>query len=153
MARPLKFVLRRANDTDDPAVCQIAKQSRYTRDFASHRFYRDDIKITYFKGEVGVAEHGGRIVGFVYCKHLKVRPVSVVHFMGVDENARQLGVGRKLMDWALVNQPHPAIELSCEHSNVEGMKFYPAIGYEKLRDGVYGKVFTRPYTRFIKERT
>jgi ribosomal protein S18 acetylase RimI-like enzyme len=141
-----------ATSRHDAEICEIAKQSKFTRDFASHRFYRDGIAETYGRNEVGIAVRGKKIVGFVYCKHLKRMPVSVVHFMGVDGNYRGQGIGRALMEWALETTPHGLVQLSCEHSNAAGMKFYPALGYTPIWTGAYGKKVPRPYTRFEKRR-
>lgn len=162
MRKPQVMVIKAPLEFD-PYICDIAKKSRYTRDFATHRFFRDDIENTYLKGEVGVALlEGGKphpirdagIAGFVYVKHLRVksRPQSVVHFMGVAESAKNKGIGRKLLAWALETSPHGYVELSCEHTNAEGMKFYEACGFERIREGVYGDKNPRPYTRFGKRR-
>lgn len=136
----------------DLEICRIARQSRYTRDFTSHRFFRESIRETYAKGEVGVALELGRVVGFVYVKHLRIksRPYSVIHYMGVDEAWRGLGIGERLLDWALASSPHKRIQLSCEHSNQPGMKFYEAAGYVAVGGGVYGEKTPRPYTRWEK---
>jgi ribosomal protein S18 acetylase RimI-like enzyme len=137
----------------DADICTIAKESRYTRDFTSHRFFRDDIENTYRKGEVSVAKIGEEVVGFIYCKHLIRRstPWSVVHYMGVLPNLRTIGVGRLLLDWSVKTSPHFRVQLSCEHSNTEGMKFYERCGFTRLHEGVYGIKSPRPYTRW--ERT
>lgn len=136
----------------DLFICDIARQSKYTRDFNSHRFFRDSIRETYKKGEVGVALELGRIVGFVYVKHLRLksRPYSVIHYMGVHSAWRGRGIGAKLLAWALASSPHKRIQLSCEHSNEEGMKFYASCGYRKVGEGVYGQKTPRPYTRWEK---
>lgn len=140
-----------ARFTEDEQVCRIAKLSPFTRDFASHRFYRDKIEQTYAAGEVGVARRGAKIVGFVYCKHLKRKPMSVIHFMGVAPEARGTGVGRALLDWALSQSPHKYVELSCEHANNDGLQFYDSCGWTRLSIGTYGTVpRLRPYTRFGK---
>lgn len=139
--------------THDLDICQIANQSRYTRDFTSHRFFRDGIQETYDKGEVGVALELGRVVGFVYVKHIKIRsrPYSVIHYMGVHEAWRGHGIGAKLLDWALHTSPHRRVQLSCEHANEKGMRFYEACGYVEVGRGVYGSESRpRPYTRFEK---
>lgn len=139
-------------EAHDHQICAIAKMSKYTRDFTSHRFFRADIENTYAKGEIGIfCGSGGRVDGFVYVKHLKVksRPYSVVHYMGVAEKMKGRGIGRKLLDWALETSPHGVVELSCEHSNAEGMTFYPKCGYWSVAQGYYG---ARPYTRFRKEK-
>lgn len=145
----IKVVAARLEDDDE--VCRIAKLSRYTKDFASHRFYRTDIEQTYANKEVGVAKRGREIVGFVYCKHLKMRPMSVIHFMGVAPGVQGLGVGRALLEWGLAQSPHRYVELSCEHSNTVGMAFYTACGWKPLRTGAYGTLpRVRPYTRFAR---
>lgn len=141
-------VLKADYGIDDYNICQIAKKSKYTRDFVSHRFFRDDIENTYAKGEVGVATHRGKTVGFVYVKHLKIksRPYSVVHYMG----SVKPGTGRLLLAWALETSPHGVVELSCEESNDGAVLFYRACGFQEVGRGVYGG--KRPYIRFRKER-
>lgn len=143
--------VRKAEFTDDAAICAIAKLSKYTRDFTSHRFFRADIENTYAKGEVGVAQlrKGARIQGFVYVKHLKRKPYSVIHYMATLEKGS--GVGRLLLEWALKQSPHGLVELSCEDANAGALAFYSRCGFEAVGHGVYGG--KRPYTRFRKCRT
>lgn len=135
---------------EDRDICALARQSKYTRDFASHMFFRADIQNTYAKGEVGAAIQHGKVVGFVYCKHLKTknRPYSVIHYMAVDPSCHGRGIGRRLLDWALSASPHGRVQLSCEHSNINGMKFYERCGFQVVYTGVYGEKTKRPYTRF-----
>lgn len=140
-------------EKDDLHICVIARQSPYTRDFTSHRFFRDSILDTYAKREVLVAVSAGVRVGFIYAKHLKIksRPWSVVHYMGVHTDWRKRGIGEQLLDAALEASPHKRIQLSCEHSNESGMKFYAACGFRPISEGVYGSdARPRPYTRFEK---
>lgn len=144
--------IRVATFEDDTQVCAVAKQSKYTRDFTSHRFYRDKIQQTYASGEVAVAVQGDEVIGFVYCKHLKREAHSVIHFMGVGQGSAGRGVGRALLKWAVSHNPHPRVELSCEHSNEAGTKFYTACGWAPLYEGSYGTKKPRPYTRWEKAK-
>jgi ribosomal protein S18 acetylase RimI-like enzyme len=141
--------ITRASFTDDPAICAIAKQSKYTRDFTSHRFFRANIEVDYYNGFVGVAKFGKVIAGFVYVKHLKRKPMSVIHYMGVETSFRKQRVGEQLLTWALGQSPHHLVELSCEDANEAAAKFYESVGLEAIGTGVYGAPpKERPYTRW-----
>jgi ribosomal protein S18 acetylase RimI-like enzyme len=145
--------ITRASFSDDTAICLIAKQSPFTRDFTSHRFFRANIESDYEKGFVGVAKLNGPILGFVYCKHLVRKPISVIHYMGVDEDRQSCGVGRALLAWALKVSPWERVELSCEHRNEGAMKFYERAGLRLIDSGFYGKEpRLRPYSRWMMER-
>lgn len=141
-----------ATIADDARVCALARDSRYTRDFTSHRFYRDGIENTYAAGEVGIVQVDAHtpIKGFIYCKHLKRKPLSVVHFMAVNPLYKGKGVGKALLAWAQRTSPWGGnVELSCEHSNEDGIEFYYAVGCFAVGSGVYGTLpRVRPYTRF-----
>jgi GNAT superfamily N-acetyltransferase len=135
----------------DPEICQIARQSRYTRDFASHMFFRDGIEQTYAKGEVGAALLGRKLVGFVYCKHVRRGGLrSVIHYMGVDKTHSGKGIGRALLEWAKkeATTHGGVLELSCETSNEGAEKFYRACGFNEVARGTYGTKNPRPYVRF-----
>jgi GNAT superfamily N-acetyltransferase len=133
----------------DPAICAIAKQSKYTRDFTSHRFFRANIEVDYHDGFVGVALLGKIVAGFVYAKHLKRKPMTVVHYMGVETSFRKEGVGEQLLKWALAQSPHHVVELSCEDANEGATKFYKSVGLTPIATGAYGvPPKTRPYTRW-----
>ena len=138
--------VRTATWEEDAVICEIARQSRFTRDFSTHRFFRTNIAASYSKGEVGVAVVRGEILGFVYVKHLVRRSESVIHYMGVSTAAQKRGIGRQLLTWALRQSPHHYVVLSCEHVNTAGMEFYARVGLCKLHEGVYG--CERRYTRW-----
>lgn len=144
----------KASFSDDSAVCLIAKQSPYTRDFTSHRFFRANIESDYEKGFVGIVKLHGPILGFVYCKHLVRKPMSVIHYMGVDEDRQKCGVGRALLTWALKTSPWGRVELSCEHRNEGAMKFYEHAGLELVySNGYYGTPPNhRPYSRWAMHK-
>jgi ribosomal protein S18 acetylase RimI-like enzyme len=140
--------------SDDPEICVVARQSPYTRDFTSHRFFRANIESDYAKGFVGVCKNPSfGVVGFVYCKHLIRKPMSVIHYMGVEKEWRGNGVGRALLAWALKNSPHDRVELSCEDRNTSAMKFYEHSRLEMIGSGFYGKEpRLRTYTRWMMFR-
>lgn len=149
----MKFRVCKADFSDDRHICDIARQSRYTRDFSSHMFFRNDIENTYAKGEVGVAVSRGVLLGFVYCKHVKRGgEKSVIHYMGVAEpyQGKGLGVGRALLEWAKAEAAKRSgvLELSCETSNEGAEKFYRACGLTEAYRGTYGTKNPRPYVRF-----
>jgi GNAT superfamily N-acetyltransferase len=139
-----RITIETATFEDDTEICQLARLSRYTREFATHIFFRDDIEQTYAKGEVAVAREAGRVVGFVYCKRPKRKPFAVVHYMA----SRRKGLGARLLQWASQFAKPLPVELSCEHTNERGLAFYSSVGAKILYLGEYGKKTKRTYTRF-----
>lgn len=123
---------------DDPEIGKIASQSKYTRDFNRLWFIRTNILNHYSKGHVGKAIVGRRIVGFVLVNHLKRKPHSSIYYMGVDRDVKREGVGRQLVSWALSASPWNKLQLVCEDSNVEGMKFYLSLGFIAAQEGLMG---------------
>lgn len=131
---------------EDPEICSIAVQSKYTKDFSRILFVRQAIEEHYQKEHVGVAVDKNKIIGFVLVNHLKRKPYSSIYYMGVDKENKMGGVGRALVKWALNSSPWKALQLICEEANVEGSRFYPAVGFKEIEKGTVGK--GRVYTRF-----
>jgi ribosomal protein S18 acetylase RimI-like enzyme len=145
--------ITKASFSDDALICDIARQSSFTRDFTSHRFFRTNIEADYEKGFVGISKLAGNVRGFIYCKHLVRKPMSVVHYMGVASFYHGCGIGQALLAWALKTSPWGRVELSCEHRNEAAMKFYERSGLRMIASGFYGKPpKVRAYSRWMLEK-
>jgi len=137
---------------DDSKIQKIAKQSKFTRDFCSILFVRQNIRAWYKEGVVGKAVNAkGEILGFICAKHLIRKPHTTIYYMGVALEHRGKGVGKRLLQWALKQSPWGKLQLVCEEGNAEGSKFYDALGFQVVDRGVVGKA-ERPYRRMELKR-
>ena len=99
------------------------------------------------RGEVWVAEDGGRVVGFVV-----VRPQDgslLLENVAVSPADQRLGIGRRLIAFAearACSLDLPAVELYTNERMVENIAYYPRLGYiesgRRRQDG-YERVFFR----------
>jgi ribosomal protein S18 acetylase RimI-like enzyme len=145
-----KVRVRKAVLAEDPTVCDVAKLSKYTKDFATLNYIREEIQNLYLKGFVGVATSGSKLCGFVYVRHLvlKSRPVSVIHYLGVCPDTTGKGVGRALVEWALNTSPHGVVQLGVEERNTEAVAFYDKLGFSRIGLTAVGpKNRPRPYIK------
>lgn len=136
---------------DDADVCALAKRSPYTKGFLPFRHLFREIPDIYMQKEVAIVRRRGRIVAFVYFRHMRARskPFSVIHYMGVAEEMRGSGLGKALVKWVLSRSPHKCVELSCECTNVAGDAFYTACGMYPVGEGVFKSTAgERPYIRW-----
>ena len=132
---------------DDKQIQVIAKQSKFTRDFCSILFVRQNIRQWYKEGVVAKAvNRKGEILGFICAKHLIRKPHTTVYYMGVEASQHGKGVGRALINWALRTSPWGKIQLVCEEGNEAGSKFYDRLGFKVVDRGTVGKA-ERPYRR------
>lgn len=128
------------------AISAIAKLSKFTKGFASGglRF----VDTYYEKGWVLVAEHRGKIVGFVCVRHCTRKPHTSIYYIGVAEKRK--GVGKALLMRALKDSPHNALMLISEKENEEGLKFYKHIGFKVVDQGANSAGV--PYWRLVYEQ-
>jgi ribosomal protein S18 acetylase RimI-like enzyme len=99
------------------------------------------------RGEVWVADEGGRVLGFVV-----VRPQDgslLLENVAVSPGHQRLGVGRGLIAFAEARARSlalPAVELYTNEHMVENIRYYPRLGYvesgRRRQDG-YDRVFFR----------
>lgn len=137
-----------ATFADDPAICEIAKLSPFTKGFVAFRRYHQEDWTAYEKGEIGKALQGSKIVGFVYVKQYMRKPGSVLHYMGVLPYRQSRGVGTALLKWARGKSNGPVV-LSCEHANADATEFYRRSGLRPIGEGTYGREpDLRPYTKW-----
>lgn len=124
--------VRFATLEDKPEIIRISKQSKHTRGVSNPMFMPDK---AFEVGEVGVAEHKGRIVGFVAVHHLVRKPYTSLHYVGVDESARGKGAGERIVRWVMRQSPHDHIRLICDKTNHEAHKFYKKLGFRQTGEG------------------
>lgn len=130
---------------DHPAIKQLARQDKYSRDFCSVPSVGINTEHLYAVGGVGKAVVGKRLVGFVNFKHLQRKPFSSIYYMGVDPNHRRQGVGGKLVQWVMDTSPHKIIQLTCYNANEAAQKFYHRLGFRVIEDSFdkHGNPYTR----------
>ena len=92
--------------------------------------------ITHVRSRTWVAEHGGKIVGFLVAEEERQK---VGHIITIDvrESQRRSGVGTALMDraeeWAIDSSLKLMYLETSEHNNA-AQKFYAARGYAKVEE-------------------
>lgn len=137
--------VRTMTEHDLPRVAALSGQLGYpvALDVLRARFLR----LAGRDGErLFVAEHGGRIVGWLHVgthDSLEADPCALIAGLVVDEGARRLGVGRALVAAAEAFARARGLPRMRVRSNVqrpEAHAFYPAVGYvlEKTQHA-YGK--------------
>jgi ribosomal protein S18 acetylase RimI-like enzyme len=130
------LALRPARMEEHPHLVQIARQSRYTRDFANRIFSGPDC---YESGRIRVLTQEGKIRGFT-CFRRRIRDgILVLYFIGVEQAGRSRGLGRLLMV-DLMGQAGPAgIELKVAKANEGARRFYSSLGYVEVAEAFGGE--------------
>ena len=128
MTTPLEHlrVDRGSYDPDHRTLIKLSRTSPFTRGFADIRFIQE----YYAKGWVGVARLD-RPVGFVCLRHCRVarQPWTTIYEHCVEPNWRGLGIGAKLLRWAMAETPHDEIRCGCESTNSDGLAFWLKQGF------------------------
>jgi len=94
------------------------------------------------EGWVGVAEYGGRVVGFVVFRVFDGFPIGgCIRAVAVDERFRGMGIGRALMSYAeeRIFRYRRNVFLLVSSFNYGAIRFYRTLGYEpvgEIRDAV-----------------
>ena len=128
-ARTVARVRLADRDRDHETLVRIARQSRFTRDFASTRYSGPD---AYDRGWVAVAENeGGGILGFV-CIRVRQDAIVSLYFLCVRPWAKRSGVGRELHAWAVDQSPSGTVRLKVDHFNRAALDFWSRLGYRPL---------------------
>lgn len=129
-------MIRTATPADHKAILQVAKQSKYTKDFSNQVMFSSEA--AYEKGWIRVYEHNGQIVGFT-CIREKVRqPETVLYFIGIDAGAKGMGVGRLLIQDIMDRTKHRALALNVAKANEEARAFYDKLGFSTVGESLGG---------------
>lgn len=129
------MLVRPAVFTEHKAIMNIAKLSKYTRDFSNMMFSGE---AAYEKKWINVAVDDLSYLGF-YCVRHKVRtPSTTLYFIGVEPYRKAGGIGQSLLNHLIENSPHPRVELNCMKDNLEALKFYECNGFEIVGEGLKG---------------
>lgn len=139
---PLLF-FRAATLEEHKTLLQIAKQSKYTKDFSNAVMFSSPA--AYEKGWIRVCEavnlDGKRVVGFTCCRVKKRVPEVVLYFVGVDRLAQRLGVGWRLLVDMMENAPptHRTLTLNVHKDNRQAIDFYTKHGFEATGTALKGE--------------
>lgn len=130
------IVIRQATIALHKSICQIAKQSPYTKDFSNKIFSGEDC---YDAGRVRVLFVDTKLVGFSCFRFRKRGRVLVLYFIGVESDYRGKGYGEVLMDdlWAY---SQGVIELKVMKDN-RATNLYTRLGYTKVGEAYDGKAW------------
>ncbi len=131
-------MIRTATPADHKAILQVAKQSKYTKDFSNQVMFSSEA--AYAKGWIRVFEQDGKIVGFT-CVREKVRqPEVVLYFIGIDEGAKGLGIGRRLIQDIMDRTKHRCMTLNVSKDN-SAKQFYDKLGFSVVGESLKGTGF------------
>jgi ribosomal protein S18 acetylase RimI-like enzyme len=115
--------IERAVSGQHKELMQIAKQTKWTKDFSNQMMFG----ACYERGWVLGAweQEGGPIVGFA-CYRIKVRVhETTLYFVGVDAASRGRGVGTELIRTIMANKAaHRTMVLKCAKDNLSAKKYY-----------------------------
>ncbi|YP_009966446.1 acetyltransferase [Pseudomonas phage vB_PaeS_PAO1_Ab19] len=130
-------IVRRATLDEHKAILQVAKQSKYTKDFSNQVMFSSPA--AYEKGWICVAELDGEIRGF-YCIREKVRsPETVLYFIGVDQEAKGRGLGKQLIEHIMASTRHRRLALNVNKQNEEAQAFYQRLGFQVAGESLGGQ--------------
>ncbi|MCA1963603.1 MAG: GNAT family N-acetyltransferase [Prosthecobacter sp.] len=82
-----------------------------------------------------VAERGGRILGYITTRLDRVNSIGRIPNLAVEEQARGLGLGRRLIHHALDYFREAGMQVAkieTMASNVIGQNLYPSCGFEEI---------------------
>jgi len=130
--------IRTAGIHEHDKVMEIAKTSKYTRDF-SHMMFSGEA--AYQKEWIRVAEEEstGVLVGF-YCVRHKVRsPETTMYFITVRPGFTKLGVASALLEDLKAQCPNNRIVLNVMNDNKPALGFYAKHGFNTVGPALKGK--------------
>lgn len=133
---PLRIVIRIAKHSEHKTVCNIAKDSQYTKDFSNMIFSGEDC---YKQGRIKVAESVGSILGFSCFRHrTRIRPCNVLYFLGVSKAYQRSGVGSRLLRDLYTFSPL-GVELKVMKDNEAVVEWYLREGFVEVDEAYDGK--------------
>ncbi len=137
----MKVSIRPAvKETDHKLILDIAKQSKFTKDFGSIMFSSDE---SYNKGWIRVATLGDEIIGFTCVRHcMPKRGETVLYFITVHDKFRSHSIGGVMMKDLEEQTPHKRIALNVAKDNPRAVSFYERLGFTTQHgDAIKGTAF------------
>lgn len=125
--------IRNARWSEHNAICKIARQSKYTKDFSNMIFSSEQC---YQERRIRVLTIRTAIIGFYCVRNRKRDGVTVLYFVGVDEERWGHGLGRLLM-LDLHKRSTGTVELKVIKEN-PAVRLYQRLGYEIVGEAYKG---------------
>lgn len=132
------MLIMRASPEDHKDILQVAKISKYTKDFSNQVMFSSEA--AYEKGWINKAliDESGPIIGFTCVRHKVREPKTMLYFIGVLPEFGGMGIGRSLLDFAMASSPHKTMELNVMKDN-EALKFYERLGFRTVGEAMKGE--------------
>lgn len=130
----ITVTIRQAIQSDHKAICKIAKQSKYTKDYSNFIFSGEDC---YEGGRIRIALRSKCILGFSCFRHRKRNPATVLYFLGVVTANQGEGIGNLLMS-DLWEVSIGIIEFKVMKDNEQAISFYIHRGFRKIGEAYDG---------------
>ena len=130
--------VRTAREADAAAIASLTLQLGYdlTPAAAASRLSRLLLRRDHL---VVVAEHGGRVVGWMHIavsEHVESESVAVIHGLVADKDHRRKGIGHLLIaraeQWTR-DQGCSVVRLTSSGARTEAHQFYERVGFARLR--------------------
>lgn len=132
------YTIRPATVEEHKEILDIAKTSKYTRDFGSHMF---SPPAAYEKGWIMVAVMKGRIVGFTCVRHKVRAPETMLYFITVHPDHRSGLIGQRLLEHVMKEGPHTKMALNVMKENERAVAFYKRIGFWIAGEAMKGEAY------------
>ena len=135
------IIIRRANENDCCDIAHICSTSLGYK--SSDKLVRERlIRLDDRRESVFVAEHGGRVVGFVHCERYEVlycEPLMNVLGIAIDNDHKRKGIGRMLMqavEQDAADRGITAIRLNSGGSRADAHSFYRSLGFDSEKEQI-----------------
>lgn len=122
-------MIRKATVADRAAIVALVGRCPYTSAFRMPMFSSEQ-SFANRRNFVGVAEHAGRIVGFVSGRNLVREPRTILDFIYVLPSRRRTRIGAKLVEWAATQATHTHLSVHVKPDNAQSIKFCKSAGLE-----------------------
>lgn len=129
--------IRKASRRDHKRLVELARLSKFTRDFSNTQMFSSDN--AYEKGWIRVATLGKDIVAMTCVRHKVREPATVLYFLIVHPTVRGHGIGAVMLEDLESQTPHNLIKFNVNHQNPDARRFYARHGYRVTRqDALHG---------------
>lgn len=128
----IKLVMEEA---DYKAVCAIAKEVDFIRDFCSTSFRWG------WKGNTFMMKKGEEIIGFAQFSLLKRKPEATLYYLCLKEEQRGKGYGVTLFKYYWAYSKGRARKWKVNEKNTAALAFYRKLGFEPIRQEKGSHIF------------